>query len=48
MREPVTFTSKVAIEHRATLERLLFFNGCQGRVARGMIADLLGETAAAR
>ena len=37
MREPVTFTSKVAIEHRPTLERLLFFNGCQGRVARGIV-----------
>lgn len=40
MREPVTFTSKVAIEHRPTLERLLFFNGCQNRVARG-IADVI-------
>ena len=37
MREPITFTSKVAIEHRPTLERLLFFNGCQGRVARGIV-----------
>ena len=37
MREPVTFTSKVAIEHRPTLERLLFFNGCQNRVARGIV-----------
>lgn len=37
MREPVTFTSKVAIEHRPTLERLLFFNGCQGRVTRGIV-----------
>jgi hypothetical protein len=37
MREPVTFTSKVAVEHRATLERLVFFNGCQGRVARGIV-----------
>ena len=37
MREPVTFTSKVAIEHRPTLERLLFFNGCQDRVARGIV-----------
>jgi len=37
MREPVTFASKVAIEHRATLERLLFFNGCQSRVARGIV-----------
>jgi hypothetical protein len=37
MREPVTFTSKVAVEHRSTLERLVFFNGCQGRVARGIV-----------
>ncbi len=37
MREPVTFASKVAIEHRDTLERLLFFNGCQDRVARGIV-----------
>lgn len=37
MREPVTFTSRVAIEHRAELERLLFFNGCQERVARGIV-----------
>jgi hypothetical protein len=37
MREPVTFTSKVAIEHRKKLERLLFFNGCQDRVARGIV-----------
>lgn len=37
MRGPVTFTSQVAIEHRPTLERLLFFNGCQGRVARGIV-----------
>lgn len=40
MREPVTFTSKVALEHRNTLERLLFFNGCQDRVARG-IAEVI-------
>ena len=37
MREPITFTSKVAIEHRETLERLLFFNGCQERVASGIV-----------
>jgi hypothetical protein len=37
MREPVTFTSKVAIEHRQALERLLFFNGCQHRVAEGIV-----------
>ena len=40
MREPLTYTSQVAIEHRPTLERLLFFNGCQNRVARG-IADVI-------
>jgi hypothetical protein len=37
MREPVSFASKIAIEHRKTLERLLFFNGCQERVARGIV-----------
>jgi hypothetical protein len=37
MREPVTFASKVAIEHRAALERLLFFNACQHRVAEGIV-----------
>jgi hypothetical protein len=37
MREPVTFTSRVAIGHRAELERLLFFNGCQERVASGIV-----------
>ena len=42
MREPVTFTSKVAIEHRPTLERLLFFNGCQNRVAR-RVAEVIGR-----
>jgi len=37
MREPVTFASKIALEHRGTLERLLFFNGCQNRVASGIV-----------
>lgn len=37
MREAVTFTSKVAMEHRETLERLLFFNGCQDRVLQGIV-----------
>jgi len=37
MSEPVTFASKVAIEHREALERLLFFNGCQYRVAEGIV-----------
>jgi hypothetical protein len=37
MRATVTFTSKVGVGHRDTLERLLFFNGCQARVARGIV-----------
>ncbi len=37
MRTPVTFASRIAEEHRQTLERLLFFNGCQGRVAQGIV-----------
>ena len=37
MRDAVTFASRVALEHRPTLERLLFFNGCQDRVARGIV-----------
>lgn len=37
MRTPVTFASRIPEEHRQTLERLLFFNGCQGRVAQGIV-----------
>lgn len=37
MRDAVTFASRVALEHRQTLERLLFFNRCQDRVARGIV-----------
>jgi len=37
MGAPVTFASKVAREHRPTLEQLLFFNGCQDRVVRGIV-----------
>ena len=37
MRDAVTFASRVALGHRATLERLLFFNRCQDRVARGIV-----------
>lgn len=33
----VTFTSRVARRQRQALERLLFFNGCQSRVAREII-----------
>jgi hypothetical protein len=37
MRTPVSYTSRIAAENRSTLERLLFFNGCQGRVAQGIV-----------
>jgi hypothetical protein len=37
MRTPVRYTSRVAAEHRSSLERLLFFNGCQDRVAQGIV-----------
>jgi hypothetical protein len=37
MRTAVSFTSRIAEEHRVTLEQLLFFNACQGRVARGIV-----------
>jgi hypothetical protein len=37
MRTPVTYTSRIAAEHRSSLERLLFFNGCQNRVANGIV-----------
>lgn len=37
MTVAVRFTSKVPPEHRTTLERLLFFNGCQHRVASGIV-----------
>jgi hypothetical protein len=33
----VTFTSRIARSQRQSLERLLFFNGCQDRVARGIV-----------
>jgi hypothetical protein len=34
---PVSFTSRIAAGHREALEQLLFFNGCQDRVARGIV-----------
>jgi hypothetical protein len=40
MNEAVSFTSKVARVHRPALERLLFFNGCQSRVARGIVETI--------
>lgn len=37
MRTTVRFESRVASEHRGKLERLLFFNGCQSRVAEAIV-----------
>jgi hypothetical protein len=37
MADGVVFASRVAAEHRKSLERLLFFNGCQHRVSRGIV-----------
>jgi hypothetical protein len=37
MRTPVRYTSRIAAEHRGTLEQLLFFNACQSRVASGIV-----------
>jgi len=37
MVDGVTFASRIASEHRSTLERLLFFNACQHRVSRGIV-----------
>lgn len=37
MRPTVSFASRIADKHRSTLERLLFFNGCQARVASGIV-----------
>ena len=33
----VTFTSRIARSQRQSLERLLFFNGCQNRVAQEIV-----------
>ena len=33
----VTFTSRIALNQRHALERLLFFNGCQDRVAQKIV-----------
>jgi hypothetical protein len=33
----VTFTSRIGRNHRQALERLLFFNGCQNRVASRIV-----------
>jgi hypothetical protein len=37
MRTPVRYMSRIAALHRSSLERLLFFNGCQDRVAQGIM-----------
>lgn len=37
MVESVRFTSRVGLEHRPTLEKLLFFNSCQSRFARQIV-----------
>lgn len=37
MVESVSFQSRVRREHRRALERLLFFNGCQNRVLKGIV-----------
>jgi len=37
MVDGVTFASRIASEHRSTLERLLFCNACQHRVSRGIV-----------
>lgn len=37
MADGVAFASRIAAEHRPTLERLLFFNACQHRVSRGIV-----------
>jgi hypothetical protein len=37
MRTTVNYASRVAAAHRARLERLLFFNGCQSRVAEAIV-----------
>ena len=37
MGESIAFGSRLRYEHRRALERLLFFNGCQGRVLHGIV-----------
>jgi hypothetical protein len=33
----IVFTSRIPRHKRQAIERLLFFNGCQGRVARDIV-----------
>ena len=40
MVESIAFESRVRHQHRRTLERLLFFNGCQKRVLHGIVAAI--------
>ena len=40
MGETVRFTSRVGIEQRPALERLLFFNSCQSRFAREIVETI--------
>ena len=40
MGESIAFKSRVRHEHRRSLERLLFFNGCQSRVLHGIVAAI--------
>src|SRR5688572_3899988 len=40
MGESIAFESRVRHEHRRSLERLLFFNGCQNRVLHGIVAAI--------
>ena len=42
MGSTVSFTSRIACSQRQALERLLFFNGCQDRVAQ-KIADAIDK-----
>jgi hypothetical protein len=40
MGDSIAFESRVGQQHRRALERLLFFNGCQNRVLRGIVAAI--------
>ena len=40
MGESIAFGSRLRHEHRRSLERLLFFNGCQNRVLHGIVAAI--------
>ena len=40
MGDSIAFESRIRHEHRRSLERLLFFNGCQSRVVHGIVAAI--------